>query len=75
MPAEKRYADALGSTQMVVKRQKSNVDLANGRSVALTGGSTGNGALIQAVSLRCVGCYRCGTCAERNCEEGPLMER
>ncbi|MCJ1266270.1 hypothetical protein MMC22_006153 [Lobaria immixta] len=49
MPAEKRYADALGSTQMVVKRQKSNADLANGRSVALTGESTGKGALIQAV--------------------------
>lgn len=53
MPAEKRHAEALGSTQLVVKRQKSNVDLANGRSVALTSGNTGNGALIQAVSVLC----------------------
>lgn len=75
MPGEKRHADALGSTQMVVKRQKSNVDLASGRSVALTGGNTGNGALIQAVSLCCIDCIRCGTCAEPNCEEGRLMER
>lgn len=64
MPAEKRHADALGSTQLVIKRQKSNLDLASGRSVALTGGNAGDGALIQAVSLCCVGCITCVTCAE-----------
>lgn len=74
MPAEKRHADALGSTQMVVKRQKSNVDLASGRSVALTSGNARDGALIQAVSLCFVGSIGCLTCAEQNCEDGRLME-
>lgn len=52
MAAEKRHAsDAFGSTQMVVKRQKSNIDLESGRAVALINGNAANGAFIQAVSL------------------------
>lgn len=51
MSAAKRPAsDSFGSSQLVVKRQKSNVDLANGRAVAIVNSSIGNGALIQAVS-------------------------
>lgn len=51
MPPEKRPADAFGSSQMVVKRQKSNLDLGSGRTMAVTNGNAANGALIQAVSI------------------------
>lgn len=52
MSASKRLAsDSFGSSQMVVKRQKSNIDLANGRAVANLGGKSGNGALIHAVGI------------------------
>ena len=50
MSAEKRPAsDAFGSSQLVVKRQKSDANIGNGRAIALVNGSTANGALIQAV--------------------------
>lgn len=53
MSAEKRPAsDAFGSSQMVVKRQKSDANLGNGKAVAVVNGSAANGALIQAVSVR-----------------------
>ncbi len=52
MSAGKRPAsNSFGSSQIVVKRQKSNADLGNNRAVAVTNGSVSNGALIQAVSL------------------------
>ena len=52
MSAEKRPAsNAFGSSQMVVKRQKSDVNLKTGKAVAIVNGSSANGALIQAVSL------------------------
>ena len=51
MAAEKRPAsDVFGSSQLVVKRQKSNVNLGNSRAVAVTNGNATSGALIQAVS-------------------------
>ena len=50
MSAAKRPAsDSFGSSQMVVKRQKSNIDLTNGRAIAYSSGNPNNGALIQAV--------------------------
>lgn len=52
MSAEKRPAsDAFGSSQMVVKRQKSDANLGNGKVVAVVNGTAANGALIQAVSV------------------------
>ncbi|KAF6226396.1 hypothetical protein HO133_009262 [Letharia lupina] len=49
MSAAKRPAsNSFGSSQMVVKRQKSNTDI-NGKAVAVTNGGSGSGALIQAV--------------------------
>lgn len=60
MAAEKRPAsNAFGSSQLVVKRQKSNVDLANGKAVTITNGNAAGGALIQAVSLPDVASDRC----------------
>ena len=51
MSAEKRPAsNAFGSSQMVVKRQKSDANLGNGTAIAVAGGQYGNGALIQSVS-------------------------
>ena len=51
MSAEKRPAsNAFGSSQMVVKRQKSDANLGKGAAVAVAGGQYGNGALIQSVS-------------------------
>lgn len=51
MSAEKRPAsDAFGSSQAVVKRQKSDAKLGDGRAIALVDGTASNGALIQAVS-------------------------
>ncbi|KAI9682175.1 MAG: hypothetical protein M1817_000229 [Caeruleum heppii] len=50
MSAEKRPAsDAFGSSQMVVKRQKSDANLSNGKAIAVVNGSAANGALIQAI--------------------------
>ncbi|KAL9010368.1 MAG: hypothetical protein Q9173_004692 [Seirophora scorigena] len=50
MAAEKRPAsNAFGSSQLVVKRQKSNVDLSSGKAVTITNGNAAGGALIQAV--------------------------
>ncbi|KAL8958547.1 MAG: hypothetical protein Q9193_004418 [Seirophora villosa] len=50
MAAEKRPAsNAFGSSQLVVKRQKSNVDLSNGKAMTITNGNAAGGALIQAV--------------------------
>lgn len=52
MSAEKRPAsDAFGSSQMVVKRQKSDANLGNGKAVAVVNGTAANGALIQAVGV------------------------
>ncbi|KAL9133131.1 MAG: hypothetical protein Q9175_005691 [Cornicularia normoerica] len=49
MSAAKRPAsNSFGSSQMVVKRQKSNTDV-NGKTVAVTNRGSGSGALIQAV--------------------------
>jgi len=51
MAAEKRPApDNFGSSQLVVKRQKSDANLGNGTAVAVVGGSAQNGALIQSVN-------------------------
>ena len=52
MAAAKRPAsNSFGSSQMVVKRQKSDTDI-NGKDLAVTSGSkSANGSLIQAVSL------------------------
>ena len=53
MSAEKRPAsDAFGSTQMVVKRQKSDANLGNRNAVAVVNGSSANGALIQTVGTQ-----------------------
>lgn len=71
MPPEKRPADALGSTQMVVKRQKSNLDLGGGRAVAVANGNIKTGALIQAVSTCSVDHRERRTCAERNVQRRP----
>ncbi|KAL8729651.1 MAG: hypothetical protein Q9166_004600 [cf. Caloplaca sp. 2 TL-2023] len=50
MAAEKRPAsDAFGSSQLVVKRQKSNVDLSDGKAVAVKNGNAGGGVLMQSV--------------------------
>ena len=50
MSAAKRPAsNSFGSSQIIVKRQKSNTDI-NGKDVAVTNGGSGSGALIQAVS-------------------------
>ncbi len=52
MSTGKRPAsNSFGTSQIVVKRQKSNADLGNYKAVAVTNGNAGNGALIQAVSL------------------------
>ncbi|KAL9071364.1 MAG: hypothetical protein Q9161_004223 [Pseudevernia consocians] len=49
MSAAKRPAsNSFGSSQIIVKRQKSNTDI-NGKAVAVTNGGSGSGALIQAV--------------------------
>ncbi|KAL9041975.1 MAG: hypothetical protein Q9180_000923 [Flavoplaca navasiana] len=51
MAAEKRPAsNAFGSSQLVVKRQKSNIDLSDGRAVTVSNGNASGGALIHAVS-------------------------
>ena len=51
MSAAKRPAsNSFGSSQMVVKRQKSNTDI-NGKAVTVTNGGSASGALIQAVSF------------------------
>jgi ABC-type amino acid transport substrate-binding protein len=51
MSAAKRPAsNSFGSSQLVVKRQKSSADI-NGKTVAVTNGSSSSGALLQAVSF------------------------
>lgn len=79
MSAGKRPAsNSFGSSQMVVKRQKSNSDLGNGNAVALTNSSAGNGALIQAVSLHGYGSQPQDAsrgCTEQVFKGGRLMER
>ena len=75
MPPEKRPADALGSTQMVVKRQKSNLDVGGGRAVALANGNAKNGALIQAVSVAPWIIVNARLVLSEMCKEGRLMER
>ena len=51
MAAEKRPAsNAFGSSQLVVKRQKSNIDLSDGRAVTVSNSNASGGALIHAVS-------------------------
>ena len=48
--AKRPASQSFGSSQMVVKRQKSSTDI-NGRAVAVTNGHSGSsGALIQSVS-------------------------
>ncbi|KAL8637424.1 MAG: hypothetical protein Q9228_005301 [Teloschistes exilis] len=50
MAAEKRPAsNAFGTSQLVVKRQKSNVNLSDGKAVAITNGNAADGALVQAI--------------------------
>ncbi|KZF24267.1 Ca2+/calmodulin-dependent protein kinase [Xylona heveae TC161] len=50
MSAEKRPAsDAFGSSQMIVKRQRSNGDLSGSNAVAVVNSTAQDGALIQAV--------------------------
>ncbi|KAI4102372.1 MAG: hypothetical protein L6R37_004452 [Teloschistes peruensis] len=50
MAAEKRPAsNAFGTSQLVVKRQKSNVNLSDSKAVAITNGNAADGALVQAV--------------------------
>lgn len=50
MSGDKRPASgSFGASQVVVKRQKSEANIANGSAVALAGDSK-NGALIQSVS-------------------------
>ena len=52
MSAAKRAAsNSFGNSQLVVKRQKSDANLRNGREVAVANGSAANGALIQTVSV------------------------
>ena len=52
MAAAKRAAsNSFGSSSMVVKRQKSDANLIDGKEIALSNGSARNGALVQAVSL------------------------
>lgn len=51
MSAEKRPAsNVFGSSQMVVKRQKSDANLGNGSAVSMVNGSSAGGALVQGVS-------------------------
>lgn len=72
MSASKRPAsDSFGSSQMVVKRQKSNIDLANGKAVAALGGNSGNGALIQAVGISIGLLHTRKSCAERTAKRRP----
>ncbi|KAL9029443.1 MAG: hypothetical protein Q9196_002318 [Gyalolechia fulgens] len=50
MAAEKRPAsNAFGSSQLVVKRQKSNIDLSVGNAVAVSNPNAAGGAIVQAV--------------------------
>lgn len=52
MAAEKRPAsNVFGTSQMVVKRQKSDANLGDRTAVAVVNGNAANGALIQAVSV------------------------
>ena len=51
MSAEKRLASNSFGTSQLVKRQKSNADLSDGKAIATTKSNAANGALIQAVSL------------------------
>ncbi|KAL8900507.1 MAG: hypothetical protein Q9192_001042 [Flavoplaca navasiana] len=54
MAAEKRPAsNAFGSSQLVVKRQKSNIDLSDGRAVTVSNGNATGGALIHATYGQC----------------------
>lgn len=50
MAAEKRPAsNVFGTSQLVVKRQKSDANLGGGNATALVNGNAANGALIQKV--------------------------
>lgn len=52
MAAEKRPAsNAFGSSQLVVKRQKSNLDLSDENAVTTSNRNASGGALIQTVSV------------------------
>lgn len=52
MAAAKRAAsNSFGASSIVVKRQKSDANLTDGRDLALSSGAARNGALVQAVSL------------------------
>ena len=53
MSSEKRPGSGFGSGQLV-KRQKSDANIGNNRSVAVVNGSAQSGALIQAVSCAVV---------------------
>ena len=51
MSAEKRPAsNVFGSSQMVVKRQKSDANLGNGNAISIFNGNSATGALVQGVS-------------------------
>lgn len=68
MAAEKRPAsNAFGTSQLVVKRQKSNVNLSDSKAVAITNGNAADGALVQAVSSSYM--------YHRRCSRGVLNER
>jgi Prp8 binding protein len=49
--AKRPASDSFGSSHLVVKRQKSNADLGDGRALAAKPATGANGALIQAVGL------------------------
>jgi Prp8 binding protein len=57
MPAVKRQASESfsSSSQLVVKRQKSNADLRDGSALTVVGGQ--NGALVQSVCLPLIPCF------------------
>ncbi len=66
MSAAKRPAsNSFGSSQLVVKRQKSNVDISNGRAVATISQGSGAGPLVYAVSPFCRYPSCSEDCAER----------
>lgn len=76
MAAEKRPAsNAFGSSQLVVKRQKSNVNLSDGKAITVSNGNAAGGALTQAVSLPEGLITQQLTRAERRMSRSRLMEK
>ncbi|KAL8904863.1 MAG: hypothetical protein Q9207_002986 [Kuettlingeria erythrocarpa] len=76
MAAEKRPAsNAFGSSQLVVKRQKSNINLSEGKAVTVPNGNAAGGALTQAVSSPDMLPTQQLTRAERWMSRSRLMEK